>query len=300
MSSVHKPVLASEVIEWLNLRNGGVYVDGTLGGAGHTRLMAETLAERGESATLIALDRDAGPVEQAPTEVAGIPIDAVHSSYSETATVLQRIGIDAVDGILLDLGLSSDQLADDSRGFSFDASGDLDLRFDVSRGEPAWKLIQRLSETHLANLIYEFGEEKLSRRIARSIVEVRRNEELRSASSVAKVIRRAVNSATRQRGKKSERIDPATRTFQALRIAVNEELKLLGQALRSLPGLLNPHGRLLIISFHSLEDRMVKHSFREDDRLTVLTRKPIRPDDSEIASNRRSRSSRLRVAEKLP
>lgn len=298
-SSVHEPVLGAEVVEWLNPTEGGIYVDGTLGGAGHASLIASHLAANNCQATLIGLDRDSVAVEAAPSEVDGIKLHAIHSSYSDLSPVLQSLGLDRVDGILLDLGLSSDQLADDARGFSFDAPGELDLRFDMTRGEPAWKLVERLSERHLADLIYEFGEERLSRRIARDIVAARRQEEIRTAEAFANIVRRSVKSASRNRGKTGERIDPATRTFQALRIAVNEELTILQHALRNLPDLLSPRGRLLIISFHSLEDRLVKHHFRDDERLTVLTRKPIRPDDSEIAKNRRSRSSRMRVAERV-
>ena len=295
MSSVHVPVLGPQILEWLHIHAGGVYLDGTLGGAGHTRMIAEQLAGTGQ---VISLDRDPLPVEQAPDQWRGTPIRAVHASYDQAAQVLTELGVEAVDGILLDLGLSSDQLADPDRGFSFSASGELDLRFDTTSGEPAWKLLSRLSEKHLADIIYQYGEERMSRPIARALVERRRQGPLRQADEVADVIRSVVRSLTRKSRGTGERIDPATRTFQALRIATNEELQILEHALRKLPDLLKPSGRIAIISFHSLEDRLVKQHFRSDERLTVLTRKPIRPDDTELDDNRRSRSSRLRVAER--
>ena len=205
---------------------------------------------------------------------------------------LAALDVSAVNGILLDLGLSSDQLGDPARGFSFQSSGPLDLRFDQTRGEPAWKLVERLSAEHLADLIYRFGEERYSRRIARRIVEVRRASPIHTAADLARIVRESVPRS------RDERIDPATRTFQALRIAVNEELKWLEVALRRMPDCLRPGGRLVVISFHSLEDRLVKEAFRNDARLEVITRRPIRPTEREIESNPRSRSAKLRVAER--
>ena len=206
--------------------------------------------------------------------------------------VLAQRDITAVDGIVLDLGLSSDQLADAERGFSFHSTGTLDLRFDLTRGEPAWKLIERLSDEHLADIIFQHGEERYSRRIARRIVERRRTAPIRTAADLAELVRGAV-----PRGK-HERIDPATRTFQALRIAVNDELKWVSVALRRFPDCLSPGGRMVVISFHSLEDRLVKEAFRDDDRLTVLTRRPVRAGETETTTNPRSRSAKLRVAER--
>jgi 16S rRNA (cytosine1402-N4)-methyltransferase len=265
-------------------------VDGTLGGGGHTRLLAEAV---GPTGLVIAVDRDARAVERASSGLSGLPVKALQANYSDIPEVLQQLRISHVDGILLDLGLSSDQLADDERGFSFQSDGPLDLRFDTSRGEPAWKLLHRMSPEHLADLIYRYGEERFSRRIARRVAETRRSEPIRSAADLARVVRAAVPRS------RDERIDPATRTFQALRIAVNEELKWLEVALRRLPECLKPEGRLAIISFHSLEDRPVKEAFRDDGRLKVLTRRPIRPNDEELASNPRARSAKLRVAERV-
>jgi len=266
-----------------------VIVDGTLGGAGHTRLIAERLGGKGH---VIAIDRDPSAVERAETELAGLPVTPVHGSYDVLPEILKDAGINLVDGILLDLGLSSDQLADEERGFSFKSEGPLDLRFDPTRGEPAWRLLNRLSAKHLADLIYHFGEERYSRRIARRIVEQRRQTPIRTASDLAALVRGCV-----PRDRKSK-LDQATRTFQALRIAVNDELKTLERALKRFPECLRPGGRAVVISFHSLEDRLVKTAFRQDPRYVILTKKPIRPNESEIQVNPRSRSARLRAAER--
>jgi 16S rRNA (cytosine1402-N4)-methyltransferase len=185
-------------------------------------------------------------------------------------------------------------LANSERGFSFDASGPLDLRFNPERGEPAWRLVERLSEQHLEQIFSQFGEERYSRRIAHAIVQSRRTVTLRTATELAALIRRSV-----PRPPPGERLDPATRVFQALRIAVNDELKSLEIALRRIPACLRPGGRLAVISFHSLEDRRVKEAFREDPQYKVLTRKPVRPGEAEAARNPRSRSAKLRVAERV-
>jgi 16S rRNA (cytosine1402-N4)-methyltransferase len=198
-----------------------------------------------------------------------------------------------VDGVVLDLGMSSDQLADVERGFSFSSPGPLDLRFDPSRGEPAWRLVNRLSAGHLADLIFQYGEERHSRRIAQTIVEERRLNPIRTSAALAELVRRCVPSP-----RHGPRIDPATRTFQALRIAVNEELKSLEIALRRIPERLARGGRMAVISFHSLEDRRVKEAFRDDPRWEVLTKKPLLPQPREIDENPRSRSAKLRVAQK--
>lgn len=283
----HVPVLAQEVVTWLEPAAGGTLIDGTLGGGGHTALLAGVVGPRGR---VIALDRDLAAVDMAAERFHDLPVDAVHGNYADLPEILADRGVAAVDGILLDLGLSSDQLADNQRGFSFHSTGPLDLRFDTSRGEPAWRLLERLSESHLADVIFRHGEERYSRRIARRIVAQRREAPVKTASELANVVRAAV-----PRGR-HERIDPATRTFQALRIAVNEELKWLEVALRRLPECLRLGGRLAVISFHSLEDRLVKEAFRDDDQLQVLTRRPVRPTEIEIDTNARSRSAKLRVA----
>ena len=274
-----------EVAEWLSPEPGQTLVDGTLGGGGHTRVFAEEVGLQG---LVIALDLDPAALAMAEDALVGQPVKLVGANFCELPEVLEQIGVAAVDGILLDLGMSSDQLADNERGFSFDSSGPLDLRFDPTQGEPAWRLLERLSSEHLANLIYEYGEERGSRRIAKTIVEQRRTRPIRTASELAELLRRVM--------RKPSRIDPATRTFQALRIAVNDELKSLEIALRRLPDCLRIGGHLAIMSFHSLEDRRVKQAFRSDSRLEVLTRRPIRPTEKETKENPRSRSAKLRVA----
>ncbi|MDX1965357.1 MAG: 16S rRNA (cytosine(1402)-N(4))-methyltransferase RsmH [Pirellulales bacterium] len=289
--SVHIPVLLAEILAWLNPRPGQCYADGTLGGGGHARALAERVAPDG---SVLAVDRDAAAVERATQFLRGLPIQVAQGSYAELPALLAEVGRPAVSGILLDLGLSSDQLADRARGFSFDSDGELDLRFDQTRGEPAWRLIMRLPERELANVIYQYGEERHSRRIARLLVEQRRHMELRTSQQLAQILRRAVPRSPR------DKIDPATRTFQALRIAVNDELGELDKALALLPDCLLPGGRLAIISFHSLEDRRVKEAFRSDPRLQNLTKKPITADEPELALNPRSRSAKLRVAERRP
>lgn len=285
--SVHLSVLPKECLEHLAVQAGQTIVDGTLGGGGHTRLLAEQV---GPDGLVIALDRDLEAVERAERELGDLPVRPYHANFCDLPEVLKELGIDKVHGLLLDLGLSSDQLADGDRGFSFHSDGPLDLRFDSTRGEPAYGLVQRLSEKRLADLIYEFGEERQSRRIARALVEARQGRELESAKQIADIIRKSL------RGPRG-RIDGATRTFQALRIAVNEELKSLEIALRRIPECLHAGARIAIISFHSLEDRRVKDAFREDPRFETISRKPIRPGEAEIAQNPRSRSARLRVAE---
>jgi 16S rRNA (cytosine1402-N4)-methyltransferase len=287
--SIHIPVLRDEVLYWLNPQPGQILVDGTLGGGGHARALAERV---GDSGRILGLDRDPAAIKSfshSPQQC----IEPIHANYADLAEVLAARQIPAVDGVLLDLGLSSDQLSDPSRGFSFDAPGMLDLRFDPTQGEPAWRLLERLDERTLADLIFQYGEERFSRRIARRIVQNRLQQPVRTSLDLAELIRRCV---PRSRG---HRIDPATRTFQALRIAVNGELQMLQRALADLPELLRPGGRLVLISFHSLEDRLVKHAFRGDPRLEVLTRKPIRPSDIECSSNARSRSAKLRAAQRI-
>jgi 16S rRNA (cytosine1402-N4)-methyltransferase len=284
---LHVPVLLDEVLEWLNPQPGMTLVDGTLGGGGHTRALAERVSPAGE---VLAFDRDPAALAVAERELQGLPIKVVHANFAELPAVLKQLGIPAVDGVVLDLGLSSDQLADEVRGFSFDAAGPLDLRFDTSEGQPAWKLLRRLGEKELADLIYRYGEERFSRRIARRIIECRATQPVRTSGELARLVRSCVPRSP------GHAIDPATRTFQALRIAVNDELTSLERLLASLPDCLRLGGRVAVISFHSLEDRLVKTAFRDDPRYQVLSRKPVRPTDAEIARNPRSRSAKLRVA----
>ena len=285
---VHVPVMLDEVLQWLAPRAGSVLVDGTLGGGGHTRALAERV---GPTGVVLAIDRDGQALEAAEQNLAGLPVKLLHGNFCDLPEALAEAGLAQVDGVILDLGLSSDQLADASRGFSFSSEGPLDLRFDPLRGEPAWRLLERLSATHLADLIYAYGEERLSRRIAAAIVRARAEKPLRTSREVAEIVARCMPTP---RG--GHRIHPATRTFQALRIAVNDELKSLEVALRRIPDCLRGGGRLAVISFHSLEDRRVKEAFRDDPRLENLTRKPVIAGDEELARNPRARSAKLRVA----
>lgn len=282
--------MLDEVLEWLMPAPGKVLVDGTFGGGGHTAALAKRVEPDGR---VLAMDLDPEAIERSQKVVDSLPVELAIGSYTKIPDMLRACEVDAVDGILLDVGLSSDQLADDERGFSYQSSGPLDLRFDRSRGEAAWQLIERLDERSLADIIYQYGEERFSRRIARQLVARRRDDPIRTADQLADLVRCCVPRS------KGHSIDPATRTFQALRIAVNQELSSIEQALEKLPNCLQVGGRLAIISFHSLEDRLVKHAFREDSRLEVLTKRPVRPSDEEIDRNPRSRSAKLRVAERV-
>ena len=287
-SSVHVPVLLEQVVHWLAPQPGMVLVDGTLGGAGHTQALATAVGPKG---LVIGIDRDPAAIDAAELKLRGLPTRLAQANFCDLPEVLEQLKIREVDGVVLDLGLSSDQLADRNRGFSFTADGPLDLRFDPDEGEPARRLINRLSAEHLAQLIY--GEERFSWRIARAIVERREERPIETSAELAEIVRGAVPNIPG-----GQRIDKATRTFQALRIAVNDELKSLEIALRRIPGCLRTGGRMAVISFHSLEDRRVKEAFLANEHLKVLTRRPVRPDEEETVNNPRSRSAKLRVAEK--
>lgn len=287
---VHRPVLLDEVLHWLAPREGSVILDGTAGAGGHTAALAGLV---GTSGRVIGLDRDPDMLAFAASATAGLPVTLRKAAYSEIREVLDDLGIAGLDGVLLDLGLSSDQLAWAHRGFSFAREGPLDMRFDPEGETTAADLVNSLGAEELANVIYEYGEERHSRRIARRIVEARKGDPIRTTERLAELVRRSIPG-------KWGPIDPATRVFQALRIAVNGELDHLAEALAAIPDVLRPGGRLAIISFHSLEDRPVKQGFRADPRLTVLTKKPITATDEEIRANPRARSAKLRVAERCP
>jgi len=287
-TSIHTAVLPAEVISFLAVAPGMTVVDGTLGGGGHARLLAEAVGTAGR---VVALDRDPVAIDRGVRELADFPIRFAQANFCDLPEVLDALSIDRVDRVLLDVGLSSDQLADDTRGFSFDSDGPLDLRFDPTEGEPAWRMINRLRPETLADIIYEFGEERFSRRIARRIADTREKQPIRTSRDLARVVTAAV-----PRLKPPQRIHPATRTFQALRIAVNQELKSLRIALERIPARLAPGGRLAVISFHSLEDRLVKEAFRNRQVWESLTRSPVEASAEEVARNPRSRSAKLRVA----
>jgi 16S rRNA (cytosine1402-N4)-methyltransferase len=287
---VHRPVLLSEVVAWLAPREGAVLVDGTVGAGGHAAALA---AGVGAGGRLIGLDRDPEMLALAERTTTGLPVTLVRGPYSDIGAVLEKLGIDAVDGILLDLGLSSDQLAWAHRGFSFAADGPLDMRFDPEARPTAAEVVNTWSAEDLARLFFDYGEERHGRRVARRIVEARRIDPIKTTGRLAEVVRRSIPG-------KWGPIDPATRVFQALRIAVNAELDHLDDALEQLADWLKPGGRAAVISFHSLEDRRVKVAFRDDPRLAVLTRKPVVATAEEVAVNPRARSAKLRVAERCP
>lgn len=305
-ATVHIPVLPAEILELGKPVAGQVWVDGTAGGGGHCQLILERLACPAsdlpasaaplEAGKLLAIDRDPLAAERL-TNLLGARATVRHNSYDATPELLLELGWEKAAGILLDLGLSSDQLADRERGFSFQTDGELDMRFDPSSGEPAWEWLSRVDEKTLADTIFRYGEERFSRRIAKRIVETRKAQPVRMASELRELIYRSVPGGRHTSGgRKHGRVDPATRTFQAVRIAVNDELAILERALQRLPDCLAPGGQLLIMSFHSLEDRLVKYAFRGDDRLEIVTRRPIQAGEEEIFRNPRSRSAKLRVA----
>ena len=284
----HTPVLLDEVMTHLNPVSGGVYADVTLGGAGHARAVLERSAPDGR---LIGTDRDPAALEAAESALReyGERVTLRKARIRELREVLDSLDIDRVDGVLADLGVSSVQLDRGERGFSLANEGPIDMRMDPTEGETALELIGRCDADELADVIYQYGEERRSRRIARALKNAYDDGSLETTSD----LRRAVHRAT---GPKRGRIDPSTRTFQALRIAVNEELQDLGDFLQAVPEVLREGGVVAVISFHSLEDRMVKHTFRDDDSLEPMTKKPVVATEEERARNPRSRSAKLRAA----
>ena len=291
----HVPVLLEEVLEYLNVRPGGVICDATLGLAGHSSEIAKRLGGRGR---LIGFDRDPEAMEVAKVRLEEVRAELgeempevvlVAKAFSEAANEIEP---GSLDGLLADFGVSSLQLDEAHRGFSFRQEGPLDMRMDTRSGETAEQVVNQEDENELADLIYEFGEERRSRRIARAIVRAR---PITTTAELARIVSAAAPSM------KGDKIHPATRTFQALRIRVNNELGEIQSLLKSAGSLLKPGGRLVLISFHSLEDRLVKDAFREAGRakvFEVLTKKPVVADEQEQMRNPRSRSAKMRAAEK--
>jgi 16S rRNA (cytosine1402-N4)-methyltransferase len=289
----HVAVLQAQVLAALAPQPGGRYIDGTLGGGGHA---SAVLAASGPDGRLLGIDADEEALRAAGQRLAGYGTRVVlaHANFREIGAVAAEHGFHQADGILLDLGVSSHQLDTPARGFSFQSDGPLDMRLDQSDGETAADLVNEMPEEQLANLIYRYGEEHGSRRIARMIVEARRRSPFRTTSELANLVARAL-------GGRHGRIHPATRTFQALRIAVNQELESLETALPQAIELLGNGGRLAVISFHSLEDRIVKLFFRAEaqaGRIQILTKKPQEAEEHEARGNPRSRSAKLRVAQR--
>jgi len=289
--SRHVPVLTAEVLHYLRPERGGLYVDCTVGLGGHSKALLEAGASR-----IIGFDRDADALAVARETLApwADRVELIHSDYRHVDEVLDSRGIAQIDGALADLGVSSMQLDLEGRGFSFQRDEPLDMRMDRSTSETAADLIAQASEADLAHAIYAYGEERFSRRIARAIVEARMDAPILTTGRLAAIVRRAVP----VRG--YQRIDPATRTFQALRIWVNRELDGLDVFFRALARRLREQARLVVISFHSLEDRIVKHTFRglhADGRGWVVTKKPVIAGESELDGNPRARSAKLRALE---
>jgi len=292
----HVPVLLDEALKYLNVRSGGVYVDATLGLAGHSSAIARRLGGKGK---LICFDRDPQAMEAAKAKLEEVRAELGDEmpelvveprAFSEAKSLIEP---GSLDGLLADFGVSSLQLDEAHRGFSFRSDGPLDMRMDTRGGETAEQVVNQEDENELANLIYEFGEERRSRRIARAIVRAR---PIRTTAELARVVSAAAPAM------KGDKIHPATRTFQALRIRVNDELGEIRTLLESAPSLLKPGGRLVLISFHSLEDRLVKDAFREAGRskvYEVLTKKPVVAGEQEEMRNPRSRSAKMRAAEKV-
>ena len=302
----HRPVLYKETIQYLAPSSPKRYLDCTAGAGGHSEGILSASSPSGE---LLALDLDPQAIELTRQRLApfGSRANVAHASYLQSAEILRQLGWQGVDGIVMDLGVSSMQLDQNERGFSFRLDGLLDMRFDPTHGQTAADLVNTLDETDLADIIWRYGEERYSRRIARAILRAR---PLYTTGDLAEVVRGAL-------GRTKEKQDPATRTFQALRIAVNNELKTVEQAIPSLIELLHPNGRLVVISFHSLEDRLVKQAFKRESidcicppeqpvctcghkaSVRILTSKPITASPEEVEINPRSRSAKLRVVEKF-
>lgn len=306
----HSPVLLQEALVWLAVRPGGVYVDCTAGMGGHSGAILAALEGRGR---LIAVDRDAQALEYARARF--LPefqnVEFYHENFKNLPLILRNLGISAIDGCLLDLGVSSLQLESAERGFSFRMEGPLDMRMDADQSITAAHLVNELEEEELARIFREYGEEPASRKIARAIVEQRRLRKFRTTTELAELVANVTGKHH------SQRIHPATRIFQALRIKVNEELGGLQTFLEQVIEILNPGGRLVVISFHSLEDRIVKRTFQRESgrcvcfrpaplctcprlaKVEILTRKPVRPTPGEVEVNPRSRSARLRAVARL-
>jgi 16S rRNA (cytosine1402-N4)-methyltransferase len=309
MEYTHKSVLLDECIEGLNIRPDGVYVDGTLGRAGHSREIAKRLT----TGRLICIDRDMAAIEAAQTRLADWMdrVTLIHSNFSELGEVLKEAGITGVDGMLFDLGVSSPQLDDASRGFSYMQDAPLDMRMDVSAPLTAYEVVNTWSFEELRRILTEYGEERYSSRIAKAIVTVRETAPIETTLQLVDVIKSAMPSAALR-----EKQHPAKRSFQAIRIAVNGELDALPPMLSAAVEALNPGGRLAVITFHSLEDRIVKQTMKElaagctcspnfpvcvcgnKPKIRLVSRKPIVSGEAELEENPRARSAKLRVAEK--
>jgi 16S rRNA (cytosine1402-N4)-methyltransferase len=311
LSFHHITVLKEEAVDGLNIRPDGIYVDCTLGGAGHSSLIASRLGEGGR---LIAIDQDDIALAHAKEKLAAYKerITLVKSNFRNVKQVVTDLGLSGVDGVLFDLGVSSPQLDEGERGFSYNADAPLDMRMDRESPVTAYDVVNDWDEEELAKVIWEYGEEKFSRKIARQIVLHRQKEPIKTTGQLVELIKEAIPAAARRTGP-----HPAKRTFQAIRIAVNDELNAFQDAVTDAIRLLNPSGRVSVITFHSLEDRICKQTFAEfakgcicppsfpictcghQPTIRLITRKPIVPSEEELANNTRARSAKLRIAEKI-
>lgn len=292
----HIPVLVEPLLEWIHLPKDGIMVDATVGHGGHSGLFGRTLGPEG---LLLGLDVDQNSIQRASQNLSALScrVELVRENFDRIQGELAKRSIEKVDFILADLGFCSGQLEDVQRGLSFQTAMPLDMRLDDRLKTTAADLVNRLSQTELADLIYQYGQDRASRRIARFIVEQRHRQKFTTTAELAALVCRALKAPA-----KGQRIHPATRTFQALRIAVNSELDRLRTLLDAAPVLLKPGGAIAVISFHSLEDGMVKNDFRqkkEDGIYDVLTKKPIQPTNDEVEKNPRSRSAKLRIARRI-
>lgn len=296
MIGLHKPVMYREVIEYLNLKKGDLIVDATVGLAGHAKLILERISPGGK---LIGIDRDKESLEIAKEILKDFQgnFQLYHGDFRHLDKIFEFFGISSCDGIVFDLGLSSFQLESPQRGFSFQFEGPLDMRFDRDSYISAYDLVNNLTKKELSSILRSFGQERYSNRIASFIIEERKKHPISTTAQLTKIILKAMPAYHRY-----QKIHPATRTFQALRIAVNRELEALEEALTKTVDLLNPGARVCVISFHSLEDRIAKEKFRyfsSKKILKIITPKPLRPSVQEILENPRSRSAKLRVAERI-
>jgi len=295
----HTPVLPRAVCELLNVGRDDVVVDATIGLGGHAALFAERL---GASGTLIGIDADARSLQTAEARLAGVAprVEFVHANFADVTRVLDSLGIPKVDVLFADLGVSSQQLDDPERGFSFQQDGPLDMRIDSRLPDAASDLVNRMGERELGDLFYYNSQEQASRRIARRVCQRRREGRITRTAQLVRIVEEVLGVHS---GSRRSRIHPATRTFLALRIAVNDEIARLGDLLAAAPGLLKPGGRFGVIAFHSVEDRPVKLDFRKrkaEGIYHIVTKKPVVADSEERRSNPRSRSAKLRVALRLP
>jgi 16S rRNA (cytosine1402-N4)-methyltransferase len=290
MEITHIPVMLEEVIEMMRLKSNGVYIDGTIGLGGH----AEAILRHCGGCMLIGIDRDEDALNLARERLRHYSVHLERDKFSNMEDIIRRLGYKEVDGILLDLGVSSLQLKSEGRGFSFLRDETLDMRMDRSQGLTALEIVNEYPEDRLADIFWHYGEERFSRRIARAIVEARGKKSIRTCSELAQLIEKTIG----RRG----RIHPATRIFQALRIEVNKELSELSMAMSSGINILKKGGRFCVISYHSLEDRIVKRAFKEfaeKGKALIVTKKPLIPKEEERRQNPSSRSAKLRVAERL-